>query len=31
MAEKKVMQFRDAIKQAMVYEMRLVEDVFLIG
>lgn len=31
MAEKKVMQFREAIKQAMIDEMRLDENVFLIG
>lgn len=31
MGEKKVMQFREAIKQAMIDEMRLDEDVFLIG
>ena len=31
MGEKKTMQFREAIKQAMVDEMRLDEDVFLIG
>lgn len=31
MGEKKVMQFREAIKHAMVDEMRLNEDVFLIG
>lgn len=31
MGEKKTMQFREAIKQAMVDEMRLDEDIFLIG